>query len=172
MHRTQTRHAHDQNFPAKLRAASDAEILDLPLAVPDEPELSVPNGFGLELAALGRCSSMDCVPGAAPAALLKPEANGSSCVLPRDMDGACAACIDWDRLGVPMGEAPDHALGVVGIGERTAGCCGGGEEALFRTEDAELEDLAMLSVGTMAACCCSRPNRRSQCTAGRPVSTA
>lgn len=62
----------DQNLPARLRAASAAEMRERPLAVPEAPELSVPNGFGRALFAPERSRNIDCVP--APAE--KPAANG------------------------------------------------------------------------------------------------
>lgn len=80
-----------QNLPAKLLAASEAEILDLPLAVPDEPELSVPNGLGLPT---GLSKNIDCVPAIELGTVDVGAAKGFG------------ACIDWDKFGVPNGDGP------------------------------------------------------------------
>lgn len=102
-----------QNLPARLRAASAAEILDRPLAVPEAPELSVPNGFTRPA---GRSRNIDCVPTfAVPAA---EELKAVSCVLLREI--GAGECIDCERFGVPSGEL-DQALGCEGSGECGAG---------------------------------------------------
>lgn len=119
-------------MPARLLAASAAEMRDLPLAVPDAPELSVPNGgLGAEL---GRARIMDCVgvprraeadvdagrASAAPAALAvectdcerpecanAPEAGGACmCVRSCDADCDCACDSDADH-GVCTVDAAD-----------------------------------------------------------------
>lgn len=128
----------DQNLPARLLAASDAEILDLPLAVPEAPELSVPNGFGRAFCSLDRSRNMDWDPAA------NPEAKGLPGALAREGESIAESCNDCERSGVPMGELPDHAFGRAGMGECSDGC-GGDGEAFCDVDAAALDHRTMFS---------------------------